>query len=357
MPLNNFFYGVYKFAVIRTTRNSVSDKYPYIIESLNVNDTMAASAKFFMQGTPQTKILDIGNVKEEFRIKAPILVTSDSQSNGDLLDGLQLMWDMVSQQYTATGLPNNALPLMSKCDVSITSDLSEVNITLLSDGDPNNSVNVYEISSGATAQGYISTTGIANAARVAKNYDFFMNFGGLKCFVKNATLSIDIKSSEHSFLGVYNSGTIAGDYSVPQDGLNNGVFVPFPCDRTYSGWQFPFIAVGGIEITVTGKAVVSIDDDGNAINYQNNTTTTSDVDTLLSRSNVTLQKSGELTTTTDNFDIFFSGRGTTYDPDALSGVLPPLFRLNKGVITAKNYSFSANEMTTDFTAKIYVGVP
>ena len=91
MPLNNNFYGVYKFVTVKTKpiSTNVVGLNPYIIQSLRVSDTMQTSAKFYMQGTPLTKVLDIGNVAQTITIDAPILVPPPNQP--DLADGLQLI--------------------------------------------------------------------------------------------------------------------------------------------------------------------------------------------------------------------------------------------------------------------------
>jgi len=349
MPLNNNFYGVYKFVTVKTKpiSTNVTGLNPYVIKSLSVDDTMTASAKFFMQGTPQTKILDIGQVSQSIKINAPILVPPPNGQS--ILDGLQLIWDLANLQYV-NGLPSNSLPLLESAKISISAESSGVDITLKSDGDPNNTVNVFEINSGATAQSYISTTNLSNGARVAKNYDFYINIGGFCFFVDSASVDIKVKADEKNFLGVYQGDTLLPtNYTVPQDGLNDGVYTDG--DASYSGWQFPFIAVGGIEITASGKAIISIDSDGNFINYNNVQNQETTVNGLLAASNVTLQYSGELTTTATNFNIFYAGA-----PSPLSGVLPPIFATNKAVITTRNSNFSEGMMTTEFTVKAYVGL-
>ena len=348
MPLNNNFYGVYKFVTVRTKpiSTNVTGLNPYVIQSLAANDTMNAKATFFMQGTPETKVLDISNVSQTITIEAPILIAPPNEPA--IIDGLQLIWDLANLQYV-NGLPSNSLPLLESAKIKISTDKSSVNLTLKSDGDPNNTINVFEINSGATAQSYIATTNLNNGARVAKNYDFYINIGGFCFFVESADIEIKINASERNFLGVYQGDTLLPtNYTVPQDGLNNGVYTDG--DPSYSGWQFPFIAVGGIEITATGKAVISIDANGDFINYNNIQTPQLTVDNLLAASNVTLQYSGELTTTAANFNVFYAGNSN------LSGVLPPMFATNKAVITTRNSNFSQDVMTTDFTVKAFVGV-
>lgn len=338
MPLNNNFYGVYKFATIRTNKDGTIAKNPYIIKSLTSDDKMDTKATFYMQGTPQTKVLDIGNTSEDITIEAPILVPTEGNS---LEDGLALLEDLVALQYTGS-IPNNNLPLLSNIVIDINATSSKVNFDLQSDGDPNNTTNVFQINYGTTAQNYITETGLNNYARVAKNYDFCVDFGGFTYYVESCKLTVSVTTDKKNFLGVYNHP----QDEVPIDGLNDGVWVEG--STSYSGWQFPFIAVGGIEITATGKAVISINNDtGATTNWNYYDTVTSDVNTLIERGNVTLQPTGILRYSTDNFNIVYTNTG--------QNVLPGVFAINKGVVTQRNASFSEGVMEADFTVKAYVG--
>ena len=342
MPLNNGFYGVYKFATIRTLNAILgTQKHPYVIQSLTPTNSMKADPKFFMQGTPLTKVLDIGSTSESISVKAPILVPTAGNS---IMDGLQLIYDITALQYT-NSIPNNFLPLLESAKISIGVENSNVDLKLKSDGDPNNTVNVFEITYGTTAQNYITTTGLNNYGRVAKSYDFFVDFGGFKYFVEECEIDITIKNSEHNFLGVY---PYPDNYVIPTDGKNNGVYQG---DASYSGWQFPFIAVGGVSIVARGKAVISIDNVTGAITNYNylSQIVQSDVNALIAAGNVTLQPSGVLRFTTSNFNIFYTGSTT------LSGVLPPVFSFNKAVVTTKTSSFNEGVMTADFEVHAYVG--
>lgn len=349
MPLNNNFYGVYKVATIRTNSpTSGVGKNPYIIESVNVRDTMQTSAKFYMQGTPLTKILDIGHTTEEISATAPILVPESLSQTPYLQDGLQLLNDIVSLQYpSGIAQPSNSLPLLTNATISIGVDNSNIKFTLKSDGDPNNTTNVFQINPGTSS--LVNQIGLANASRVAKNYDFFVNLGGINYFVENATITISIKTEEKNFLGVYKAAN-PGQVVVPDDGTNNGIW-PGGLDSTYSGWQFPFIVVGGIEIKITGKAAISIDNTtGAAINYNYSSSVTSDVATLRNNSNVTLQPSGLLNAPAQNFNIYFTGSQN------YSGVLPTAFAINRAVVNSHTSNFSKDFMEVDFEVQAYVGV-
>lgn len=348
MPLNNSFYGVYKFVSLKTNSPTLGiGKNPYVVESIDIDNSESVAAKFYMQGTPLVKVLDIGSTKEDIKVKAPILVPEAGYS---IMDGLRLLWDMAALQYT-NGIPNNFLPLMSSVTINIGSNDSSINFDLISDGDPNNSTNVYEINYGTTAQNYIQTTGLDRGSRVAKNYDFCVDFGGFKYFVENCTVAIKVNNSEHKFLGVY--GQQPPNQTVPFDGLNNGVWDPGTDTElaSYSGWQFPFLAMGGIEITITGTAVISIDDTtGATTNWQYNDTVTSDVNELIERGNVTLQPTGVFRYTQDNFNIYYTGN------DDLSAVLPPAFAVNKAIVEKRGAKFSDKEMKADFTVKAFAGI-
>lgn len=343
MPINNDFYGVYKFATIRTTNSTLgTGKNPYIIKDIGDNEDMDVKAIFYMQGTPLTKVLDIGGTSQDFSVNADVLVPIPN-STTTVMDGLQLLNDLTALQYTG-GFPNNTLPLMTSASIKIGEQATTVNINLMSDGDPNNSLNVYEIDHGAQAQSHIATTGLEEGLRVAKWYDFFVDIGGLKYFVKSADISIKIKNLKNNFLGVYPE-----NYRIPTDGLNDGTF---QYDDSYSGWQFPFIGVGGIEIDINGQAAIAINNiTGAAINYNHtDTLITSNVADLLAASNVTLQHTGQFNTTTNNFNIYYTGSST------LSGVLPSFFAINRAVINKKQCKFTADEMVADFSAKLYVGI-
>ncbi len=348
MPLNNGFYGLYKFVTLLTNSPTLGiAKNPYVIKSLNSNNTEDVNAKFFMQGTPLTKVLDIGSTKESISVEAPILVP---ESGYTIMDGLRLLWDMAALQYT-NGIPNNYLPLMSKATINIGANDSKISFDLLSDGDPNNTTNIYEINYGATAQGYIQTTGLDRGSRVAKNYDFCVDFGGFKYFVEDCTVSITVKNSEHKFLGVL--GKQPPNQTVPYDGLNNGVWSPNTDDElgSYSGWQFPFIAMGGIEINISGTATISINDTTGAItNWQYNDTVTSDVNELISRGNVTLQPTGVFRYEQDNFNIYYTGNND------LSAVLPPAFSVNKAIVKQRNAKFSDDSMKATFEVQAFAGI-
>jgi hypothetical protein len=349
-PLNNNFYGVYKFITIRTlpSGQSVAQQYPYIVETMTVRDSMQAQAKFYMQGTPLTKVLDIGHTSQEITVKAPILVpytgnnTIPNTLNPPISDGLKLLNDIINLQYTTAGVPNNALPLMSNASITIGVENSEINFTLKSDGDPNNTVNVFNITSGATATGYITTTGLNNSARVAKNYDFFVAFGDFQFFIEEAVVDIKIDTTEKNFLGAYPE-----NYVVPTDGTNGGVYQG---DTSYSGWQFPFIAVGGVEITAKGRAMISIDSSGNFTNFKlDPAIIPSDVDALRLASNVTLQKTGQLDLATNSFNIYYTGNST------YTSVIPSLFNISKAVVTMRNANFSKDIMTADFEVRAWSG--
>jgi hypothetical protein len=350
MPLNNNFYGVYKFVTVRTSPNGGQDntgKYPYIIKTLNDNNSMPTNAKFYMQGTPLTRVLDIKQVTENITLNAPILVPEQGQT---MSDALKLLNDLVAFQYT-NNLPNNFLPLLSKIVINIGVDGSSVDFTLLSDGDPNNATNVYKINYGATAQSFIEETGLNYASRDASNYDFCVDFGGFAYFVEKCTITIDIKTSQKNFLGVY--PYYPPFNSVPYDGLHGGIWNPTSnADiASYSGWQFPFLSVGGIEITASGTASISIDNEtGNIINWKYNDIPTASTNELIQRGNVTLQPTGVLRYVQDNFNIYFTANSV------LQTVIPAPFAINKAVITQTNNSFSEGDMKVTFEVHAYVGI-
>jgi len=350
MPLNNNFYGVYKFVTVRTAANGGQDntgKFPYIIKSLNNNDSMPSSAKFFMQGTPLTRVLDIKQVSQTITMNAPILVPEPGRL---INDGLTLLRDLVAFQYT-NNIPNNFLPLLTKIHINIAADACSVVFDLKSDGDPNNAINVFKINYGTTAQSFVDTTGLNYPSREATNYDFCVDFGGFRYYVEKCDITIDIKNSETNFLGVY--PYYPPFNSVPYDGLHSGIWNP-TADAdiaSYTGWQFPFISIGGIEIKASGTALISIDNDtGEITNWNYFDTPTTSTSELIERGRVTLQPTGVMRYEQDNFNLFFTGNSV------LQTVIPEPFAINKAVVTQNNASFSDGEMRSSFSVTAYVGI-
>lgn len=357
MPLNNNLIGVVKIVNIKTSSSGPS---PYIAESLKVSEKMKADAKFFMQGTPLTKILDIGGITQDFTVNSPILVGAVGVDPATIKDGRQLLNDLVAYQYGSTLAPPTSLPLLTGATINIGVEASSVSLNLKSDGDPNNSLNIYKIT-----PGYNSAIGLNNAARIAKYFDFFVNLAGIRYYVESANIDIKAQTKDSNFLGVYGEGWTY--QSVPYDGLNNGTWNPSTAQdlASYSGWQFPFVTVGGIELTVSGKAAVSIDPNNNAINYnyinQLETTRTNGSyyggntyvpgAGLINAANISLQNTGEFDYISPSFQIYqqVSGGSSSQVP-----VIPPVFNFNNAVVSMKNYNFNEDIMTVDFTVKAFV---
>ena len=347
MPLNNFFYGIYNIVSLNSSGTTPS---PYIIKDLTVDDTMNADVAFYMQGDLSPKILNIDTVKETLSVSSPILVsTAAVNSSNALKDGRQLLFDFVNYKYgttlgqiSYTGNAFNSLPMISRITISIGAEESSVSMDLLSDGDPNNSRNIYNIKKG-TSQ-LITSVGLNNQSRVAKSWDFLVNLGGILYYVENATITLTAANSEKKFLGVY-----PFVYNqVPADGLNNGVYVP--PDSTYSNWQFPFIAQGGIKIEASGKASISIDANNASINFinpanQNGITTRA---ALLAASNVTLQDAGVFTPGSGSFQIWLANVGSS--PIQM---MPNALTITNAIITKKSAKFTPQNMEIDFNLLAY----
>lgn len=352
MPLKNEFYGVYKIAKVLIGASSATTPSPYIIKSLKPNNNMDAVAKFYMQGDPRTKILDIGHTKESIVINSPILVPQDGQLPENLKDGRILLRDKVDNSYT-DGFPNGILPILTKANIQIGTEESHVELTLMSDGDPNNTTNVYNISNSSST--LIDDIGLNYAARVAKNWDFAVQLGDLIYYVQEASIAIDVKSHESNFLGVAANDYWAGNVnSVPFDGTNNGEWSPTTDSQkgSYTGWQFPFISVGGITIEVTGTAVLIVDSDtpANNVNYSRAAAVVNSRSELMSNANVTLQNPGELTFTQDNFtinQIYKDGTSTSVIPDAMA--------VNSAIVKMRSANFNEDLMTVNFAVQAFVG--
>lgn len=344
MPLNNYFYGVYNIASINASGLGAT---AYVITSLVPGVTMDAEPEFFMQGTILTKVLNIGHTQETLNVKAPILVSSDLNSTLNLKEGRALLNDLVLYKYGSNsnitlGAGFSALPVLQKASIHIGENESYIDFTLLSDGNPDNSTNVYTLQKGTNNLLNVVGLGVT-AARVAKNWDFFVNLGGMNCFVQEATVDIELQTNNFNFLGSAGQGWQYTD--VPYDGTHGGVWNPTTPEEiaSYSGWQFPFIAVGGAKITASGKAAIALYNDNTSVNFGVSTTIAYDRASLLQRGNVTLQDTGMLSFGTGSFQFYMSvGSGTT------TNVLPPAFTLNNALITQKTANFTPEFMTVDF---------
>jgi hypothetical protein len=285
-------------------------------------------------------------------VSSPILVSTAVVNSGNTLkDGRQLLFDFVNYKYgttpgqiSYTGNAFNSLPMISRIIISIGAEESSVSMDLLSDGDPNNSRNIYNIKKG-TSQ-LITSVGLNNQSRVAKSWDFFVNLGGILYYVENVTITVTAANSEKKFLGVY---PFVYD-QVPNDGLNNGIYEPtVPPDSTYSNWQFPFIAQGGIKIEASGKASISIGTNNASINFINpaNQNPIERRADLLAASNVTLQDAGVFTPGSGSFQIWLANAGTPIQ------MMPNALTTTNAIITKKNAKFTPQNMEIDFSLLAY----
>jgi hypothetical protein len=358
MPFNNNFYGVYKFIKINTSVNSVVGKNPYIIESLDDSTKMPSSSKEFMQGDPRNRILDISQISQDISISSPILVPKDGatpiRTGIYLSDGITLMNELLNLQYSETYsgsgiyLPNNQLPVLVNLKLNINTDKSNVSLSLKSDGNPNNTINVYQITTGSDAQNQIALTGLNNAARIAKNWDFAVNLGGVYLYVKDLSLNLEVSVKENNFLGSY-------PYAI-SGGLVNAPNTLDGSDGSYTGWLFPFLSVGSIKMTVSGKASISIDNSNNKINYNALTSALTTRDALIanayaSTGSVSLQNDGVFNYTTNSLQIYRLSK--TASP---TNLLPPILtQFNDAIVNTSKYNFSAGEMTFDFDLTAFPG--
>jgi hypothetical protein len=367
MPLNNNFYGIYKVMWVNTGvngfYNSNTGIAPYIISSLKDRTTMQADTKFFMQGDPRSRIYDIGNIDQTFEVSAPVLVNTSgpSASGASIRDGWLLLKDFLNKVYpNGINTTISALPILSKATLNVTSNESSISFTITSDGDPGNTPNVYQINSYQTSnysgQSTAQQLGISSGARVARNYDFVATFGTIHTYIIDMNVNFDIETKKNYFIGDGTSTSVV----PPADVSNGGVFPDG--SKTYSGWQFPFISVGGIKASATGKAAVSIGStNSNNVNYnQQNVnlygqTSSSSFPTAASiqaASNVGLQTSGQLTVGANTFILgIFNGFGAT------SNFMPSQLVFNSAIVDSSNYQFTGDGvMTFDFSVKaVYTG--
>jgi hypothetical protein len=312
--------------------------------------------------------LDIGNIDETFSVNSPILVPAAGVDFTDIKDGAQLLKEIAYLQYSQDILsgayvPNNRLPLLVEADLKIGSQESSISFQLKSDGDPNNTASVYQIDTG-----YNSDLGLDSAARVAKNWDFAVQLGDLNYYVKDLNMNLKIETKSNNFLGSYKYVNDVGLSGVPFDGLNNGEWSEGePEIGSYTGWQFPFLSIGGISLTASGSAAVSLANDVNAgpninFNYINVDSPITTRDEMFTGNggypgffNVDAQQPGEFTygsgTTFRVYRLQTNGTTVSLGPS----LLPEAFDgFNNSIVSMKDIKFSADLLTFNFNVEAFV---
>ena len=186
MPLNNNLFGVYKSL-------KVSGR-TYVAESATRKVEMEVDAKNYVQGSPKSRVLNIGGTKESISITAPILV-----GGGSTVDGRSLANTKISEILD----PNNAsLPVLESATYKVSPEGASVTINLKSDGDPGSNTDTtprpFEVSGREIEE--LKPNSAGGPSRVARFYDFRVQIGNRKYFIMEATLNVNASVTEAYFL-------------------------------------------------------------------------------------------------------------------------------------------------------------
>ena len=241
MPTNNALLGITK--TLKIAGNYV------LAKSANRSRRMSTEPVQLLQGTPKTRIFDIGVVEETFKIDGPMLIGGASS-----IDVRQLLLAQLTQALD----PNNtSLPIVTGASVSVDKDSANVSVSLLSDGNPANSA-VFEVM-GADPNGapltLLNPTGGGGPTRLAKWYDFRVNIGGYKYYIQNCKLEVKVGVEKSVFIAGVDSSLYA---NVETDAL------PSPTNPYNWGTQYQTFGIKSISINGDCKALVLLSDAGNA---------------------------------------------------------------------------------------------
>lgn len=349
MPVNNDFLGIYKSVKISGKRIIASD--------LSRNRNMEVAAQNFLLGTQKAKVLNIGGVSEDITINSPLLVGVGSSVDGRALANLKL--NEILNPQTAV------LPILKSFSYNIDSNGAKANLSLESDGDPNNTT-VFEVRSDEITE----LNPVLGKTRFAQFYDFRVRIGRRECFILSGSLTVSIANEKKYFLipgywsdyrgwgdpllaGLAITNTAIGATNITIAG-NGATYQP--------GTQFPFLGVGGITVNGKGSAAVFLEnltdeggtgsstflDDGEATNLSLKPGT----------SDMTLQDPGVVRYENVNlaldiydqayYDLYPAGLGWT-------SLLLPGLDLSKSVVHTSNYNLNPGMMTVDFDFTSWIG--
>ena len=167
MPINNNLFGVFKSFKLGGIK--------VVATNMSRNRNMAASPVNYVQGTPKARVLDIGQVSETLTINAPLFIGTGSTVDGRYIANKKI--EEILSPTTAT------LPLLTSATFTIGAEQSSVSLNLESDGDPNN-LTAFEILNSEVEE----LNPALGPTRLAKFYDFRVQIGSRKYFMRNANI-------------------------------------------------------------------------------------------------------------------------------------------------------------------------
>jgi hypothetical protein len=339
MPINNDILGIYKSVFITVAGGTARS---YIVESASRSITIDAQPKVLMQGSPKTRIMDIGGVTETISITAPILIGGGASADGRAI---------ATQKINEILDPASAsLPILKSASYSINEGGGSVSLTLESDGDSgigNSSFYVVNSNTPHPSLNPVGTGGSGTTAfgptRVARFYDFRAQIGDRKYFIQEASVDVNVETQKTYFINPYDFSDPDGGYQLTGGGGTNLPSVLSGNGISYKyGTQFPHIGVNGLTISGKGKGAVVV-----GSTYASETT-----------AGVTTQSAGR-TVLASAGSVTFALEVAQQDGFRMSaaptwGSLIPGIGLSKAIINATNFSVSTGILTVDFDFMCYV---
>jgi hypothetical protein len=339
MPINNDILGIYKSVFITVAGGTARS---YIVESASRSITIDASPKVLMQGSPKTRIMDVGGVTETISIQAPILI-----GGGASADGRSIATQKINEILDPTSA---TLPILKSASYSINEGGGSVSITLEGDGDVGTGTSAFYVVNSNTPHPSLNPVGTCGSGttafgptRVARFYDFRAQIGDRKFFIQEASVEVSVETQKTYFINPYDFADPDGGYKLTGNGGTSlpSVFGGSGISYKY-GTQFPHIGVNGLTIAGKGKGAVVV-----GSTYASETTAGV---TTQSAGRTVLASAGSVT-----FALEIAEQtGFNMSAAPVWSNLIPGIGLSKAMINATNFSVSTGILTVDFDFICYV---
>jgi len=338
MPINNDILGIYKSVFITVAGGTARS---YIVESASRSVTIDASPKVLMQGSPKTRIMDIGGVTETISIQAPILI-----GGGASADGRAIATQKINEILDPT---NATLPILKSASFSINEGGGSVSLTLESDGDSGIGNSAFFVVNSNTPHPSLNPVGTGGSGttafgptRVARFYDFRAQIGERKYFIQEANVDVNVETQKTYFINPYDFSDPGIGYQLSGGGGTNLPSVLSGNGISYKyGTQFPHIGVNGLTISGKGKGAVVV-----GSTYASETTAGV---TPQSAGTTVLASAGAIT-----FALEIAQQTGFANVAPTWASLIPGIGLSKAIINATNFSVSTGILTVDFDFMCYV---
>ena len=335
MPIRNPLLGVFK--TLRIGSRFV------LAESAKRRREMEVQPKTYIQGTPKTRILDIGGASGQIDLVMPILIGPAS-----VLDGRALLLEQITNALDPVSA---SLPLIQNASISINEQQTSINLTLISDGDPNQPA-VFEVfgdvpagfdGAGNNVPSYLlDPSNPGCPPRVARFYDFRVNLAGFYMFIMSAQLQVQVQVEKHYFIGGTTDCDSADDV---QDLARNW------------GTQFPTMGVSGVTISGSGTAAVQLEDltgDYDFDDYDQDYAWQEGDESLNlaygqgAGSDITLQLPGQSVCVPSTFCLHIYNPDTTQWESLFDDGSGDVVDLSKSVVKASSFNVTTGLLTIEF---------